>query len=162
MPTKSSRVTFRKTTVTEALASGLEDLAARHCAEVEPFQDRFPINIDWLVYLAEERRGMLKTMGAWNNGDMVGYAAYLVHEPTHRKGSVWADNRGLFIAPEFRGHGPELMAHGEQMMRDLGVGAIRVDIKVANSTRNKRHANLEAVMARMGFSPLDRVFLKVL
>lgn len=162
MPMKSTKPSYRPTTVSEALASGLEDLALRHCQEVEAHQDLFPVDINWSVYLAEERRGQLKAIGAWCKGEMIGYAAYVIQEPTQRRGAVWAYNRGLFLDPKFRGHGPTLMAEGEAMLRHLGVGALIQDIPEANSTRNKRHASLEAVMARLGFDPYQRAFMKVL
>lgn len=162
MPTKSSRLSFRLVTVSEALQSGVGDLALKHCLEVEPMQDRFPVEIDWGVYLAEERRGLLKATGAWLHGDMVGYAAYVLQKPAQRKGTLFAYNRGLFLDPAFRGHGPALMAEGEKMLRGLGVKALVLDLPDGNSTRNKRHANLEPIMARMGYEPYQRVFMKAL
>lgn len=162
MPMKSTRPSFKPVTVSEALAAGLEDLAISHCLEVEPHQDRFRIEINWSVYLAEERRGLFKAIGAWCKGEMVGYAAYVLQEPAQRRGSLWAYNRGLFLAPDFRGHGPSLIAEGEAMLKRLGVGAVVLDIPETNSTRNKRRASLEPVMARLGFDPYQRAFMKVL
>ncbi len=162
MPTKSSRVTFHPVTVSEALAAGAEDLVTAHSVEVEPFQEIMGVGIDWASCLAEERRGGLKILGAWSQGELVGYAAFSLQKMTQRSNTLVAFNRGLYMSPELRGHGLELISQAEKFAADCGAKAVMQDTLEQHSTEPKRRASLGDVLVRKGYRPYARLFLKVL
>lgn len=163
MPTKSSRVVFRETTIAEALAAGIEDLAQGNHEEVEVLKDVFPLALSWSAMQMAERRGTFVGLGAFHQGEMVGYAAYDLFVPDRHAGSVWAFNRVVYMAPAHRGWASfGLMAAGEALVKARGAQAIVQAVKEPNSTDGKRSASLTALLVRDGYAPYERHLVKAL
>lgn len=163
MPTKSSRVAFRETTIAEALAAGIEDMAEANFREVELLQAEAPFKVHWGAYQMAERRGDFFGVGGWCKGDLVGYAGYMLQVPDHHAGMLWAFNRVLYMRPEFRGYPSlELKTYGETLALAKGARAIVQAVKEPNSTDGKRSANLTALLVRDGYVPYERHFIKSL
>jgi GNAT superfamily N-acetyltransferase len=163
MPTKTSRLVFRETSVADALAAGIEDLAEANYTEVELLQQEFPFKPNWPSFQMAERRGEFFGLGAFCKGDLVGYAGYSLYVPDHHQGALWAFNRVVYMAPAHRGWGSlELMDKGTGMARDKGAQAVVQAVKEPNSTDGKRSASLCSLLLRKGFLPYERTFVKVL
>lgn len=163
MPTKSSRLTFRWSTIGEALAEGLEDLATANYAEVEVFQERFPLDVNWPAYQMAERRGELKSVAARDGDKLVGYASYTLQPAAQHKTELWATNRSLYMSPDYRGYGSrELMQNAERLLKEIGVTLVIQAVKEPNSTSSKRRATLGDLLLRRGYAPYERHYAKVL
>lgn len=153
---------FRPVTISEALAAGVEDLIADHSQEVSPLQGALGVGIDWPSYLSEERRGLLKTLGVWSGRKLVGYAAFSLQRMAQRSNTLVAFNRGLYLAPEFRGQGSAFVAEAEKFVASHGAQAVVQDVLAYHSTDDKRRAKLEALLIRKGYAPYARLFMKVI
>lgn len=163
MPTKISRVLFRETTIAEALAAGIEDLAEANYAEVELLQTEFPFKMHWAAYQMAERRGDFFGIGAWCKGELVGYAGYTMMVPDHHADVRWAFNRVVYMRPDFRGWASlELLAKGEEVALAKGAFAVEQAVKEPNSTDGKRSASLCVLLERKGYLPYERHLIKVL
>lgn len=115
-----------------------------------------PICPDLVAYLAIEKAGKLRVLTARNDGQIVGYFAFLISRNLHYdvKGST---EDIYWIAPEYRGV-PRLairmFLEAEKIMRSDGALISTVKTKVANDH--------EKFFAHLGYRPFERVYCKVL
>lgn len=158
-----SKITFRITTIAEALSRGITDMAEDNFAEVEHFRDRFPFQPNWRAFQRDERLGDFFGIGAFRGDDMVGYAGYIVGASDHHKNDLWAINKVLYMAPPHRGWDSIALMHaGEEEARRRGAKVILQAVKEPNSTDGERSAKLEVLLQRQGYQPFERILAKVL
>jgi hypothetical protein len=163
VPTKSTRPVFRTTSIGEALAAGVEDLAEVHFAEVEHYGDLFPFKMNWPALQMAERQGYVFSVGAWKKDKLVGYAMYDMRTPNHHLGLKWAFNQSLYMAPEHRGYDSLALLHaGEEEARRRGASLVIQAVKEPNSTDATRSVKLAVLLGRQGYAPFERLFAKVL
>lgn len=81
---------------------GLDDMIAAHHAEVGVHKEDMPLACDWEKYEALEYQGILRLLGARFDGQLVGYASFLVMPHLHYRTTVHAMNDAIFVRPEHR------------------------------------------------------------
>lgn len=162
MPKRADLV-FAIEPISQLLADGLEDLTIFHWQEVDHFQDKFPLKVNYLAYQMAERLGEFRGVSARRGRRLVGYAGYFVR-PDLQHSATWAVNNVLYLDPDERKgwDGLKLMTAARDLLKPLGVDVIIQAVKTPHSTDVKRHARMAALMKRAGYVPYENLFALVL
>lgn len=144
---------YKRESLAEVRAAGVERLLERHWAEIAHFKD-IPLSVDWAAYEAAEASGALRLFTARVDRQLVGYACYLVRAAPHYLSSVQAVQDVLFLAPEYRkgGLGAELVLYSERELAGEGVQAIYQYSKVAHP--------MDALLTRLGYERIETTWAK--
>lgn len=161
MPTQPD---FRWSTLADCRAAGLDDLIAAHWEEIEDHRDVSPVAVDWPRYIALERLGQLKMASLWAGGQMVGYASFFVCPPMHSRGTIWAVCDAIYLDPGHRRGwaGVKLIKDAEHGLRAMGARIIMFSVKDDDLAGKRQRGTAGRLLARLGYSPFDRSWSKVL
>lgn len=128
-------------------------LLQAHYLEVAHYKD-IPLDVDVAAYDAVEAAGAFRVYTARTGaGALVGYAAFFVRANGHYRGSLQAVQDVLFVLPEARGLGGELIRYAEEQLTREGVQVVYQHIKVATP-------RTAALMERLGYEAVDTIFAK--
>ena len=106
----------------EALERGLFEA---HWREVGEDLEEIPLEIDLEKLVLLERAGMLAGFSArTDDGSLAGYAVMVVSAHINYKSHVFALSHAIYMAPEHRGKGLDLIRLVEREMRGRGVSKI--------------------------------------
>jgi GNAT superfamily N-acetyltransferase len=142
----------------EAVELGLFEA---HWNEVGEDRDTIALEPDFHKLLGMERAGLLASFTARDAAGMLaGYAMMLVAPHILYKAHVFACSVTLYIAPEHRGHGPELIRLVEREMRGRGVSKIFLAGK--QSAQKGERSTLESLLPEMGYTLSETSFGKLL
>ena len=135
----------------------IADLLIQHWNETGRHKDRFKVEPDWLSYEAAEEYGVLRVYTAREDGVLVGYAAYVVHNAMHYLSAKYADNDVFFITPSAR---KGLMAARffgyieEQLKKE------KVDL-IINKVKEQYSEAMGAFFSRLGYEKTEIVYTKL-
>ena len=158
-------LTFRWVALSEALAAGVEDLLQENWEEAETAKDEFVLQPDWPSYQMYERQGMFRAVGAFHQGKLVGYSAWMVQPMLRFKGRLWALNDTTYLLPAYRrgSAGVRLVKAALALLKEAGVERVLHGDKVrANSPSGKTRASFGDILLRLGFSLDEKVYAKTL
>lgn len=133
------------------------DLIIEHWKDVALNQDSTPLDPDWGQYTALAAAGILHiTSARTEDGELVGYAVCSMAPHIRYKSAKWAEGDVFYLKPEHRkgSAGRRLLQAVEDAMKELG--ATQMIQKV------KTHKDVGAVFERMGYTAIERVFVKEL
>ncbi len=131
-----------------------EALLRLHYDEIAPYRDLFKLNPDVDTYLKLEAAGVLHIITARNDAKLIGYVSMIVKEHIHYRDVLMATDDIHFLHKDYR-HGfagIRMLRFAEQEMRKLGVKVMALRAKVAS--------NHGLLFQRLGFEPMDVVYLK--
>ncbi len=130
------------------------ELLRLHYAEIAPYQDLFKLNPDIATYMKLQATGILYIVTARSAGKLVGYVSLIVKEHVHYKDVLMATDDIHFLHPDWRkgGTGLRMLKFAEQKMREMGVKVMALRTKVAS--------NHGVLFERLGYEPMDVVYLK--
>lgn len=136
-------------------AAGVEELLARHWAEVAHFKD-IPLEPDWDAYAAAETGGRLRIFTVRIGGALVGYCCFILNHNPHYKSSLQAVQDILFLAPEHRHAriGAHLLMYCERQLKAEGVQAIY------QHTKAKPELDMGPLLKRLGYELVDTLWAK--
>lgn len=125
-----------------------------HWREIALDQDTVNLDPLWESYEVIENVGAFVCVTARDDGLLVGYAAYIVARHLHYQQMVVAENDVFFLHPGYRKGlaGPKMFKAAEKILADLGVH------KIVNKV--KLHHDVGAVFERMGYRPIERIYVK--
>lgn len=91
-----------------------------HYAEVGKLKSAVPLNIYTDAYLMLEKTGMLRVFTARDDGELIGYAVFLVQPQIHHLGVNAAHNLAVYLKPSYRGGtlGFRLLSECDRMLSD--------------------------------------------
>lgn len=137
----------------EAVQLGLLEA---HWNEVGEHRDTIALEPDFEKLLGLERAGVMAcaTARAEVGSALLGYAAMLVSPHLLYKSHLLAYSISVYMTPEHRGHGPELVRAIERDMR--GRGATKVFFIA------KERTAFADVLEGMGYEPSETAFGKLL
>jgi hypothetical protein len=144
-------LTLRPRTIDQLRADGVEDHLALHWEEIEP---EHPLAINWPGYYSLERSGVLKPLGLYEKGRLIGYSVWFVQPPLHHSNMLWAVSDLLYVEPEHRArHGVFLMRESIRILKGFGVGVIWCQVKPRADLRHRQsRARVGRLLERLGFS----------
>ena len=129
-----------------------------HYDELALHKEQIPMGLDHDLYLQLEERGVLVTITARVDGNLVGYFLALVvsHHPHNKDAGPASTTDMFYILPAYRtgGIGTKLLMFAEQVLRDRGVAKATLSTKVKFSNRE--------LLEALGWEHTDVVFQKVL
>lgn len=138
---------------TEVFAEARRDigpLLEAHWKEVAHYPD-IPLDVDWPRYDALEYAGLLKIFTARSGqGQLLGYAIFVVQTNMHYRKSLQAMQDVLFISEQHRGFGRKFIEWCDDRLRDDGVQAVYHHVKIAH--------NFGPLLERMGYELIDRIY----
>jgi len=149
-----SEVAYACESLREVREAHLEALLLRHWREIAHYDD-IPLDVDWAVYESAEATGKLCLYTARLDGELIGYAAFLVQRAPHYAGSIQAVQDVLFVAPEHRRGrvGIGLIRFSEEQLATQGVQLLYQHQKLA-------HPALGRILASLGYEPVEQNWAK--
>ena len=149
-------------TLGRALADGVEDLIIFNWEEVYPVGGP-NLDVDWPRLLMLERAGIYRAITARRAGKLIGYNGYFIQPPIRHKAIPWAMNDTLYVDPDFRSStiGLRLLKESLALLKAEGIAYVtHGNLWPDNSTSGKARARFDALLVRMGFEPIETVYVK--
>jgi GNAT superfamily N-acetyltransferase len=133
-------------------------LLQRHYEEIALNKATTPLAPDWSAYATLEAAGFLHIVTARDEGKLVGYSAYIVGQRNLHYDFQMAETDIFYLAPEYRKGmaGVALLKFSETSLRAIGVQ------RIVTKTKLSPEHDLGPLLERLGFSPIERVYTKVL
>jgi GNAT superfamily N-acetyltransferase len=103
-------------------------------------------------YRALQDSGFYKFVTIRCEGKLIGYAGHFVDEDLHHKGFTQAIQDMLYVRPGHRGIGYAFIKFCDELLVNLGVGAIWRHSTV--------HVDVSKVYERLGFSFVQKAFVR--
>lgn len=128
-----------------------------HFEELSLNKEKIPFGLDSEMYHNCEENRMLHILTARLDGEMIGYVLSLVvkHHPHNRDAGPYSTTDMFYVKKEHRnGTGVRLLMENERRLKEMGVRRMSISTKLKNA-----HIDL---FSKLGFSPTDLVFHKVL
>lgn len=132
-----------------------QPLLQAHWAELSNDLD-IPLAVDVDAYRAAEQQGHLTVLTArTDDGELVGYTAFLLRSNAHYKTSLQAVQDVFYVAPAWRGDGLglTLIAEAERLLRKRGVQVVYHHVKVA-------HPALGYLLSHAGYARIEAIYAK--
>lgn len=132
----------------------IQDLLKVHWEEIALNKDFIKLNPDWEQYEKAEQEGILKGFTAREDGKLVGYFVTIVQRSLHYSDYIFATNDVIFLHPEYRKGlaGWRLVKFAEKCLKEDGVSILFINTKV--------HKPFDALVTRMGYNLVERVYSK--
>ena len=132
-----------------------EPLLRLHWEEVALNKDKVPLDPDWPAYAMTESLGMLCVTTARLHGKLIGYVCDVLSGNLHYKSLKVAANDLFWLAPEHRkgGLGLRLLLASEGFAREMGANQFVKRVKL--------HLDVGPVLERLGYTPIERVYSKL-
>lgn len=121
-------------------------LASANFQESGLLQDHLELNVNVEAY----HKDFTEIFTVRNDGDLVGYAVFLVVEHPHFKGTTFAMNDVVYIKPEYRLVSTEFFKFIEENLA----------VDVINFSMNYTQPHMK-LMQSLGFEPTEIVYHKV-
>lgn len=131
-------------------------LLEEHYQELTLFKNIVKLDVDWAKYIRLERMDMLMSLGAWEDGVLIGYSVFAIQTNAHYKGLVYASNDVLFLRKDKRkgSAGIKLIKESEKRLLARGVRKIVWHIKFGTV--------LGAILSKMGYVDEEYTAAKIL
>jgi len=130
-------------------------LLKEHWAELARNKEDIPLDPDFKIYDALEKAGMLATFVVRKEGNLIGYAVYLVRNHPHYRQHVWAVSDLFWIHPAHRDGriGLALFAAVEKGLKARGV-------HVMHTTHKTDHPTPGVLLKRRGHAMIEQGYSK--
>lgn len=124
-------ITYQEEIVTDHLINEIDPLINSHYDEISLFKD-IELDPDYNKYKLLSQISKLKIYTARDDGELIGYAIYMVDYNIHYKKSLQAVQDILYMRPDKRKGriGIKLIEFSEVKLKSLGVELIHQHIKV--------------------------------
>ena len=133
-----------------------QSLISEHWEELESRKDILQVNVDYERFEMLEKAGMLLTLIAKQNTEVVGYSINILSTHLHHKDTLMCYNDLLFLTKSKRNGtlGIKLINHTEELAKVKGAKMM--------FWHSKTNTPLSKILPRMGNTLYEQVFLKEL
>jgi GNAT superfamily N-acetyltransferase len=133
-----------------------QELIEAHWEDIALNKDKIKLNPDWDAYFALEKEGKLKLFTVRGADKLVGYFVVIVGVNLHYKDHVFASNDVIYLHKDYRKGftGSKLIKFAEECLKQDGVSVLTINTKI--------HQPFDAVLSRLGFKAIERVYSKYL
>lgn len=130
-------------------------LLERHWNELALDRDTIPLEPDYVRYSELARQGTLHVTTVRWDGELVGYAWFILLHSLHYRSLFVADSDIFWLAPEHRRGwtGIQLLRFAEDRLAEAGVNKIIYRTKLGNH-------DLRVLFCRLGYSPIEMLYAK--
>jgi hypothetical protein len=126
-------------------------LLERHWAEVAHFKD-IALEPDVELYRKLEESGALRVYTMRKDGELTGYAVFMVKTNLHYRQSLQAQQDILYVDPGERLAGAFFIMYCDEQLRAEGVQAVYHHVKMA--------IDFGPLLARLGYTPIETIWCK--
>lgn len=140
---------FKKETFEDLYRDG-HQLMFDHFKEVFPFNDE--MNIDLEYFMAAQEFGMLNVYIARDEGQLIGYALFIVKPGAHTLDVKHAYQDSIFIKKDRRGFGTEFIKWCDDQLKEEGVKVVFHYVKVDH--------DWSKILNRLGYVKTDTLYAK--
>lgn len=138
--------------MSEALAKEMLPLLTQHWAEIAHYPD-IELNVDWPQYTLMQERGILRVYTAREqNGNLIGYSAFVIRFNPHYAQSKNALQDVIFIDQSKRGFGKRFIAWCDEQLKTEDVQLVFHHVKQAH--------NWGPMLEAMGYELVDLIYAK--
>lgn len=129
-------------------------LIAKHWHEIATYED-IPLDVDSDTYRKAEAAGRLCILTVRSQGQLVGYAVFILTQHLHYRGSMCANQDVFYLDPSFRGRwiGVQLIKACDRLLKSKGVQVVTQHVKMT-------HPILGRLLAREGYEPIEQIYSK--
>lgn len=147
------------TVAPETIASMWDEmqcLLAEHYEEIAADKQAIPLAPNRERYASLEEAGNTFSLSARADGVLIGYSVFFVNTHIHYSRTLVAVNDVIFVSKEFRTSraGIVLLKESERLLRERGVVKVVWHVKPV--------LDWSAILERMGYSPLETLYGKLL
>jgi N-acetylglutamate synthase-like GNAT family acetyltransferase len=137
------------------VADQLQVLAEREYDEVGQ-KDLDRLNVDWARYRELDAAGKLATFIAKRDGNVVGYAVFVVQTHIHYQDALVAANSAVYVVPDARAGRVvlKLLRYAEIGLKAQGVKKVYYHVK--------REKDFGRLLEHLGYQDCERMFAKAL
>lgn len=121
------------------------------------------LDIDWLMFEADEAAGGEVCVAARSGGLLVGYAVYILGYNRHYRGRLVAQADAFFLRVEDR-HGwvgVHLIREAERLLEERGVRDVLQRVKL-HVQPGRGRSDLGPMFRYLGYQPIETIWRKVL
>lgn len=149
----SPKVSFRRESPKQIWEEILP-LLQEHFVEIATYRD-IPLSVDQDVYDRAEEAGVLRVYTARIDGDLIGYACFLMRPNPHYSGSIQAVADVVFISEAYRRGrlGLQLLQFADNGLTADGAQVIYHHVKLA-------HPALGRLLEHMGYEPVETIYVR--
>ena len=146
-------VAYQRETLTDAFIAEVEPLLREHFASMK-FYEGYEYEADWASYRFLEGLDQLFVFTAREEGVLIGYAAFAVHQNMHCKAMRHAIQDLVFITPEGRKGfaGYSLLKFADVFLEEAGVNRVTHYTPVEDG--------FGPLLTRMGYEMTEHAFTK--
>ena len=150
--------------IDKLLRDGLEDLAVLHWEESEIDKEEIPLEIDVDRARAFEKASQYRIAGLRREGELVGYAAFVVITSIFHRRTLHAFCDAIYVDPAYRGPASlGLIDWCERMLAAEGVRKIYISERIPTDlSEQDKAARLGALLTALGYTMSERRHSKVL
>ena len=150
---KSGRVTYQTEILSVELIKESHAMMVLHKDELCLHED-FELDPDWELYFTLSAAGQLVICTARKGGELIGYAAYAIHQNPHYRKVKQAIQDVLFLHPSKRGHmaGYRLIQFADSHLKHLGVTLVSHHVKMK--------FDFSPMLERLGYKQSEKILEK--
>ena len=141
---------------TSEVAPTLQALYKLHWEEVANYKDKVFLEVDFELINSLDDKGRLISIVAEEDGDIIGYAMFIISTHLHYKSLVTAANDVLFLREDKRKSGVGLKLINESLRIVKEKGATKVTFHI------KPNHDFSPLLKRMGFLHEELIYGKLL
>lgn len=152
-PVVTGKVRYQTEILSVELIEEAHSLMQLHRDEL-CLHDDFELDPDWELYFSLSVVGKLVICTARKDGDLIGYAAYAIHQNPHYRKIKQAIQDVLFLHPSKRGHmaGYRLIQFADSHLAHLGVQLVSHHVKLKH--------DFSPMLERLGYSQSEKIYEK--
>ena len=148
------RITYQREQA-NLVVQDIVPLMHEHWTEIAYSQHEAPYDPDIDAFLRLDAAGALRLFTARDDGDLVGYACYMVFQSLNHRTERHANESGVFIHPGWR---RGLTAW--RMLKHADGELVREGIKAIHYNVPRAHPTLGVLLERRGYSHSDDGFVR--
>lgn len=138
------------------LQAEMMPLLVKHWHEVALNHAAVPLDIDQAGYKRHDESGALHIVTARRDGMLIGYHVAIISPHLHYASTLHGLTDVYYIAPEFR-HGVTGMRLFQRVEKELKARGVK---KLYTAT--KLHLDQGKLFEHMGYTPIERVYAKII
>lgn len=129
-------------------------LAIQHYHEIAWNKEKIPLDVDVEKYTLLDEQGILFCFSARDQGNLIGYAFFIVAPHPHYKSTVFASNDVIFIKKQYRGRrlGEDFISFCTNDLVAFGVQVMAIRIKDC--------LDWSSLAESIGFESVESTYLK--
>ena len=147
-------IEYKTCSFIDLLELGMEEILPEHYQDLSDHQ--FPLELDYTKYKQLDSLGMLFCCSVTDNGQLIGYSVYLLHNHLHYASAKLAMEDCYFLKKQYRKGftGIKLFKYIESELTKLGVQKM--------VTGSKTKAEIGVLLKRLGHHHFENLYSKKL